>query len=98
MKRFNKAISTLLIVMLCVTMLIPQGGYAVTKAAVKPTITVDSTTAKAGTSVTVDVSVKDNPGILGMTLNVKYDDGLTLTTGQSGDAFSALTMTKPVFN
>lgn len=95
MKRFNKAISTLLIVMLCVTMLIPQGGYAVTKAAVKPTITVDSTTAKAGTSVTVDVSVKDNPGILGMTLNVKYDDGLTLTTGQSGDAFSALTMTKP---
>ena len=58
-------------------------------------ITVGSVEADAGDTVQVDVSIKNNPGILGAMLSVDYDEGLTLIDAQSGEAFSALTMTKP---
>lgn len=61
------------------------------------TLTVSNETAAAGDEVRVAVSVKDNPGILGMTLSVNYITGaLTLMDAESGEAVKdVLTFTKP---
>lgn len=65
--------------------------------AVRGTLSVSSETASAGDEVKVKVSIKDNPGILGMTLSVNYVTGaLTLTDAESGEAVKdILTFTKP---
>ena len=61
-----------------------------------PTLVADSVSANAGGTVQVAVSVAKNPGILGMTLSLNYDDSkLTLTDVANGSAASALTFTKP---
>ena len=60
----------------------------------EPTFIVESVTASAGDTVTVAIDVKNNPGILAMTLALTYDDSaLTLTSATNGEALSALTMT-----
>lgn len=59
------------------------------------TLSVQSQTAKPGATVDVTVDVKDNPGILGAAVSLKYDEGLTLTDATTGDAFSSLVLTKP---
>lgn len=58
------------------------------------TLSVQSQTAKPGATVDVTVDVKDNPGILGAAVSLKYDEGLTLTDATAGDAFSSLVLTK----
>lgn len=60
-----------------------------------PIISVQSVTCAAGSTVDVAVKIEKNPGILGATLSFEYDDGITLMGATAGDAFSALTMTKP---
>lgn len=56
------------------------------------TITIDNVTAKAGDTFDVSVSIKNNPGILGMTLRLTYDeDVMTLTKVTKGDALNELT-------
>lgn len=60
-------------------------------------LSVESVKASAGDKlVTVRISVKDNPGILGMRFSVSYDESvLTLTGASNGDAVSdVLTLTK----
>lgn len=59
------------------------------------TLSVQSQTEKPGATVDVTVDVKDNPGILGAAVSLKYDEGLTLTDATAGDAFSSLVLTKP---
>lgn len=50
-----------------------------------PAIVVDSVTAKKGETVTVNISLQNNPGIVSMTLKVTYDSTvLTLTNVQDG--------------
>ena len=50
----------------------------------------------AQTQVQVPVRIEHNPGILGMTVSVSYDDQLlTLTGACNGSAFSALSLTNP---
>lgn len=56
---------------------------------------VSDKSANPGAEVTVDVSIKNNPGVMGMALKVDYDNALTLTGAKSGEAFAPLTMTKP---
>lgn len=65
---------------------------AVYEADNKPTFTVDKVSAKAGEgSVTVAVRVKNNPGIIGMTLSVEYDEeNLTLTDATNGEALKGI--------
>ncbi|MBE6741412.1 MAG: hypothetical protein E7570_03825 [Ruminococcaceae bacterium] len=58
-------------------------------------ISAESVNAKAGETVDVNISIENNPGILGAVLTVGYDSGLTLVSAKSGAAFSALDMTKP---
>lgn len=64
---------------------------------INPTFVVDKLTANAGDIVTVAVNVKNNPGILGMTLTLSYDNkALTLTNAVCGNAVSdVLSFTKP---
>ncbi len=63
----------------------------------KPTLTVGSVSAAAGTAgVEVTVNVVKNPGIAGMTLSAEYDDSvLTLTKVTTKTALSGLTFQKP---
>ena len=58
-------------------------------------IIVENKTIRAGEEFTVDISVKNNPGILGAGLKVNFDSNLTLTKAESGEAFSPLVITKP---
>ena len=62
----------------------------------KTSIFVDDITVKAEDVFTLDVLVENNPGILGMSLIVEYDeDILTLVEAENGTAMSKLSFTKP---
>lgn len=56
---------------------------------------VSASIANLSSTVSVDIVVKNNPGIAGATLNVEYAEGLTLLSVSNGAAFSALTLTTP---
>lgn len=56
---------------------------------------VETASGMAGDTVKVDVSIVNNPGIIGATLKINYEDSLTLVDAAAGDAFAALDMTKP---
>lgn len=58
-------------------------------------IKVTNTHASPGETVTVAVSIEDNPGILGAVLTVSFDEALKLVDAKNGDALAMLTMTKP---
>lgn len=62
-----------------------------------PTFVVGNVSASAGQTVTVPVSIVNNPGLLGIGLKVTYDDrALTLKKGATGSAVSeVLTFTPP---
>ncbi len=62
---------------------------------VAPKIFVDSANAMPGDTVEVSVEVKNNPGIFGAILRFSFDDKLTLTNAEAGEAFADLVMTKP---
>ena len=54
-----------------------------------PRIVVDSKTVKAGDKISVNVTMKNNPGIWGLDVKIKYDKSvLTLTNVSNGDVFS----------
>lgn len=59
------------------------------------TISVESKSANPGETIQVAISIKDNPGILGATLKLSFDEGLTLKEAKAGEALSYLTMTAP---
>lgn len=64
-----------------------------------PKFVVSTTTTSAGTTdVVVTVSIENNPGILGMTLKLNYDDSvLTLTKATKGAALYSHYFTKPKY-
>ena len=51
--------------------------------------------ATPGSTVAVAVEIENNPGILGATLTVSWDEGLTLVDSASGQAFAELTYQAP---
>lgn len=59
------------------------------------TITIPDVNGTAGSTVDVEVQIENNPGILGATLTLTFDEGLSLVSATNGTAFSALTMTRP---
>ena len=59
------------------------------------TLTVDSEHAAIGSTVSIDVKISDNPGILGAKFSVVFDEGLALIDSTSGEVFSNLTYQKP---
>ena len=70
----------ILSLVLIFALLIPYvPAAAATETGVEPTVTVESVYAAAGEDIEVDISIANNPGILGATLKVTYDSALTLT-------------------
>ncbi|MBQ6262601.1 MAG: InlB B-repeat-containing protein [Clostridia bacterium] len=59
-----------------------------------PTIYVESTYAATGSATDVHIKIKDNPGIAGAIITVTYDQRLTLTRAENGEAFEALDFTR----
>lgn len=56
----------------------------------------DAAFTKQGSEVVVDFYIKNNPGILGMTLKVNYDESkATLTAVENGEALPHMTFTTP---
>lgn len=76
----KKIISLLLAVIIMISAF-PGNIFAKAEEVEEPqfTIEVDNTAIKAGNSVDVAVSLKNNPGMLGATFTLSYDEGLTLT-------------------
>lgn len=58
-------------------------------------IEVEEVYALPGEDINVELSVKNNTGILGMSLDIEYGDGLVLKDSGKGAAFDAFSMTKP---
>ncbi len=88
----SKRILSLLISLFILLSLIPQTTIL---AAGNVTVSILSATHIAGRSVDIDINIENNPGILGGTLKFTYDSSLLLTNAVAGDAFSALSLTKP---
>jgi hypothetical protein len=85
---------TLLVTLLIALSLTPRSmAYAADTH--EAALSLPSVTAKAGDTVSLDVIIAGNPGIIGMTLEVNYDSRLTLTAIKNGSAFQALELTKP---
>lgn len=88
-KRLIAFVLTLALVFSCV----PAVAFATDAAAA--TLNVADVYATPGGTVTVGVEIENNPGILGATLTVSWDEGLTLVDSASGAAFSELTFQAP---
>ncbi len=59
-------------------------------------ITVKDTYGKAGATVNVDVVISENPGILGLTLKLEFDESIVTLLGiQNGSALSGMSFTSP---
>ena len=59
------------------------------------TVRVENVEGTPGSTVKMSVVIENNPGILGATLKLSWDSGLTLTDVKCGNAFNMLTFTKP---
>ena len=62
-----------------------------------PTFVVENKNAHAGDTVEIAINIQNNPGILGMALNVYYDENaMSLTNVTNGSAVAdVLTLSKP---
>ena len=94
-KSSRRAISALLVLVMIVSLLPVSAFAAGSEGTGNATISVESVSAAPGSTVQVAVSIKDNPGILGARLSIEFDEGLTLISAKSGEAFSALQMSLP---
>ena len=93
----KKRVMSIILVLVLAFTCVPIGSIAASASTdyTEPTIFVESKYAAPGSSVKVNVDVKNNPGIAGATLSVSYDSRLTLTAAESGSAFSKLNFTAP---
>ena len=85
----KKFLSILLSVLMILTM--APMSYAVET----PTLTVSSVAGAPGETITLDVSLANNPGIVSANLKIAFDEGLTLVGAENGDVFSTLTYIPP---
>lgn len=79
----KRLIAIMLALVLSFSML-PYSAFATDNDTV---ICVDSIEAAPGSTATVNVSVTNNPGILSATFNLTWDEGLTLTAAENGEAY-----------
>ncbi len=90
----KRIVSLLLAVVLIVSML---PGTIVSAATTESTamLTVEEPWSNPGGTVDVNLVIAENPGVLGATLVVSWDESLTLVADASGEAFSHMTYTSP---
>ena len=60
-----------------------------------PLVKVQNASAAPGEEVEVVIGITNNPGILGAAFEISYAPELELISSESGDAFSALNLTRP---
>ena len=92
--KLKKMLALFLSVIMTLSVIAPLSVFA-GEAGSLPVISIKSVNDTAGAVVDVTVEITNNTGILGATLGFTYDSGLTLLNATEGEAFSALTMTKP---
>lgn len=97
----KKRIISLLLVLTFMLSLIPSfsitasaasGGVSTGSEAV---ITVEEIWGNPGKTVVLNMVISKNPGILGATITVSWDEDLTLVADVSGEAFNHMTYTSP---
>lgn len=97
----KKRIISLLLVLTFVLSMIPTFGItalATSDAAPSESeavITVEETWGNPGKTVDLNVVLTDNPGILGATITISWDEKLTLVAAASGEAFGHMTYMPP---
>jgi hypothetical protein len=79
-----------------VLLIVSLGSISIfANAATTPTLAFDSKSVKKGETVSLSLSIKDNPGISGLEISLKYDtNALTLTGTKAGTLFSGFTASK----
>ena len=92
--KIKRRILSLLLVFVMLLTLMPATAIAA-NATELATIKVENISAQQGSTAEVAISIQNNPGVLGATLTIEFDEGLTLLDAASGEAFAALAMTKP---
>ena len=61
-----------------------------------PKLTIDSVDATPGDTATVNIGLRNNPGFVSASINLAFDEGLTLVGAANGDAFpSTIAFTMP---
>lgn len=93
----KKRVMSIILVLVLAFTCVPIGAITASASTdyTEPTIFAESKYAAPGSSVEVNVNVKNNPGIAGATLSISYDSQLTLTNAVSGETFSKLSFTAP---
>ena len=82
----KKAISVILSCIMLLSLL-PMATFA--EELNTPRLTVDSADATPGDTVSVNVKLSNNPGLVSMGIDVVFDEGLTLTGATNGTTFPA---------
>ncbi len=90
----KRVISLLLAVVLIISML-PGTIVSATTTESTAVLTVEEPWSNPGGTVDVNLVITENPGVLGATLVVSWDESLTLVADASGAAFSHMTYTSP---
>lgn len=95
MKRFRR-ITSLVLAIVFVLSSFSLNLFSVFAEELPVTITAGEVYTKPGSVVKMDLVLENNPGILGMTLKVTYDENLvSLIAIENGDALSSMTFTTP---
>lgn len=89
----KRVISFICMIVLVLTML-PATAFA-TETTAPAVVTVEQVWATAGQTVEVDVSIQNNPGVLGGTFTISWSDGLELISAKKQEAFDELNYQKP---
>ncbi len=91
----KKRIISLLCVIVLVLSMLPVNALAAEESAGTPTVSVEQMWGTSGQTVEEDISIANNPGILGGTFTVSWAEGLELISAKSTDAFDELNYQKP---
>lgn len=92
----KRRITSILLALLLIISCIPANFVLAAETTYSdPTLVVESKYAASGTSVEVNISVANNPGIAGAKISVSFSDKLTLVGAVSGDTFATLDYTAP---
>ncbi len=92
----KRRITSILLALLLIISCIPANFVLAAETTYNnPTLVVESKYAASGTSVEVNISVANNPGIAGAKISVSYNDKMTLVGAVSGDTFATLDYTAP---
>lgn len=90
----SKKLLSFLCVIALVLSMVPGTVFAA-EPAETAVITVEQDWAISGQTIEVDISIQDNPGVLGGTFTVSWAEGLELISAKSQDAFDELNYQKP---